>query len=470
MREQRNGFSLMEMMVVLLIVAIIAAASAPMVSKNMARNAGSGDSPWVFTGTSNSIAYNMRGDANSSAIIGATALPANAANRPKLYVQSRGDEPQIGFGRSGSSDMISLTMDTVNNRVGFSNATIPARTVAFGTGQIISATNTYSTMHRLAVGNNVEIGPGSIAVGANAKATGDVSMALGGTSGASSSTRATAFSTVAVGIGAWATTSRAVSFGLETIASGDSAIALGAPSASGRRTEASGRGSIAIGQGANAEQPYSVAIGYGAQANSEHQIVLGTDQDTVYIPGNLVVRGDVALGSSGHSTYISTRERDNGQYFHFIWQSDNNKVKTNGWFSDVWVGGKNYSAYSDRRLKNVGEKFTSGLEKIKELKVYNYTFKKDETKTPHVGVIAQDLRKVFPDAVTKGEDGYLRIRFEDMFYALVNAVKELDEKITNAFDNIANLNKRLDDQEKIIKQLQEQNKKLETRLAELEKK
>ena len=40
--------------------------------------------------------------------------------------------------------------------------------------------------------------------------------------------------------------------------------------------------------------------------------------------------------------------------------------------------------------------------------------------------MAQDLQKIFPDAVAKGDDGYLRIRLEDMFYAVINAVKELD--------------------------------------------
>ena len=86
--------------------------------------------------------------------------------------------------------------------------------------------------------------------------------------------------------------------------------------------------------------------------------------------------------------------------------------------------------YSDRRLKYVGKESTSGLEKIKQLKVFNYTFKKDEKKTPHVGVIAQDLQKVFPDAVKKGVDGFLTIRFEDMFFAMINAIKELDARIT----------------------------------------
>ena len=85
---------------------------------------------------------------------------------------------------------------------------------------------------------------------------------------------------------------------------------------------------------------------------------------------------------------------------------------------------------SDRRLKYVGKESNSGLDKIRQLKVYNYTFKKDKHKTPHVGVIAQDLQKIFPEAVKKAKNGFLTIRMEDMFYAMINAIKELDTRIT----------------------------------------
>ena len=85
-----------------------------------------------------------------------------------------------------------------------------------------------------------------------------------------------------------------------------------------------------------------------------------------------------------------------------------------------------YKTYSDRRLKNVGAFNNDGLDKIRELKVYNYTFKKDKKKIPQVGVIAQDLQKIFPNAVKKNKNGYFMIRHDDMFYAMLNAIKELD--------------------------------------------
>ena len=104
---------------------------------------------------------------------------------------------------------------------------------------------------------------------------------------------------------------------------------------------------------------------------------------------------------------------------------------------------------SDRNLKYVGKENTSGLDKIRQLKVFNYTFKKDEKKTPHVGVIAQDLQKVFPDAVKKGSDGFLRIRMEDMFFAVINSIKELDSRVTV---------------------LEKENKELKARIEKLESK
>lgn len=78
-----------------------------------------------------------------------------------------------------------------------------------------------------------------------------------------------------------------------------------------------------------------------------------------------------------------------------------------------------------------------------------FTYKKDPTKEPHVGVIAQDLQKVFPNAVKKGADGFLTIRMEDMFYAVINAIKELDSRVTA---------------------LEKENKELKTRLDKLEAK
>ena len=88
----------------------------------------------------------------------------------------------------------------------------------------------------------------------------------------------------------------------------------------------------------------------------------------------------------------------------------------------------------------------------------------DEKKTPHVGVIAQDLQKIFPDAVKKGVDGFLSIRFEDMFYAMINAIKELDAKYMAQEQQIKELDAKYKAQEQKINELEKCIKQLEAKI------
>lgn len=115
---------------------------------------------------------------------------------------------------------------------------------------------------------------------------------------------------------------------------------------------------------------------------------------------------------------------------------------------------------SDRRLKNVGDKFTAGLDEIRKLNVYNYTFKDDASKLPQVGVIAQDLRLVFPKAVTKDDSGYYQIRWDEMFYAAINAIKTLNSKIENIASQISKDKNR-------VAVLKKDNEELTTKLDSL---
>ncbi len=159
---------------------------------------------------------------------------------------------------------------------------------------------------------------------------------------------------------------------------------------------------------------------------------------TVFINGNLVVRGTTFITSKhygGDSFVIKALEHSGGQM--------EPAPHGHGWgdTAEGWIPSLHSS---DRRLKYVGKESASGLNKIRQLKVFNYTFKKDTTKTPHVGVIAQDLQKVFPNAVKKGKDGFLTIRMEDMFYAVINAIKELDAKYQAQEKRINELEKRIE--------------------------
>ena len=129
-----------------------------------------------------------------------------------------------------------------------------------------------------------------------------------------------------------------------------------------------------------------------------------------------------------------------------------------------------HSQSSDARLKNISGDSTAGLKEINALEVKNYTYKKDEKKTPHVGVIAQQLQKVFPNSVFEDEDGYLKIRTEEIFYAMVNSIKELFAQIQDLTAKVVGLDKRITELEQENAMLKKQNAEFEKRLSKLEAK
>ena len=466
----------MEMMVVLLIVAILAAATAPMVTKKMARNAGSGDSPWVFTGLSNDISYNMNGG-NSTAIIGATqynAAVAGAPTHPRL-VLANGDANQPALVFADSNGNYNGQIIWNDSKVAMNNFTMGNNSVAFGMHQTIG--NSYNNV--TVVGDSAQASASNAtAIGYGSKATGSSAISIGyqnnDTSGAvntntiaiGNSALASNLSGIALGNSAKSTGSSAIAIGFEVVSNGENSVAIG------YQPRSTGINSVAIGSLAKAQHNGSVAIGLNAQTTASSQIVLGDPNTTVYIPGHLVVDKYTRLSqSAGYFTMLHRyHARENAECIGVI--SDKGIVKVGSGYSVTYSNG----LWSDRRLKNVGEKYTAGLDELKKLEFFHYTFKKDEAKTPRVGVMAQDLQKVFPDAVTEGEDGYLQIRWEDMFYAVINAVKELDTKISEIVENITSLSKKIDEQQQLIEtqqtlieELQKQNVDLEKRLMKLEK-
>lgn len=208
---------------------------------------------------------------------------------------------------------------------------------------------------------------------------------------------------------------------------------------------------------------------FSESSNTDKVVFLGDSETTVYIPGNLVVAKNVILNAdtpryngASYQTMVHYRNKEHLS----VMMSDggdhgrtNQAVDNNGAGDPLYEFNKNFFGYlkiSDRRLKNVGKENTDGLAKLRQLKIYNYIYKADKDKIPQVGVIAQDLQKVFPNAVKKAADGFFRIRLEDMFYAVINAIKELDTRVT-----------RLEKENQMLKQ---QNKELELRLQALEKK
>ena len=97
---------------------------------------------------------------------------------------------------------------------------------------------------------------------------------------------------------------------------------------------------------------------------------------------------------------------------------------------DVTVNGNFYTP-SDYRLKTNIATLTRVIEKINQIRGVKFTYK-DEHKYASglkIGVIAQELQKVFPEMVTTGKDGYLKVDYTQLTGMLIQAVKEQQEEL-----------------------------------------
>jgi len=56
-----------------------------------------------------------------------------------------------------------------------------------------------------------------------------------------------------------------------------------------------------------------------------------------------------------------------------------------------------------------------------------------------MGVIAQEVEKVFPELVTTDEQGRKKVEYEGLIAPLIEAVKELDERVRSLETEIAAL-------------------------------
>jgi len=89
---------------------------------------------------------------------------------------------------------------------------------------------------------------------------------------------------------------------------------------------------------------------------------------------------------------------------------------------------------SDQRLKENVTPIENALEKVKTLTGVEFDWK-EETAHVHgyhghdVGIIAQDVQAVLPEAVRTNESGYLSVRYEKMIALLIEANKELAARV-----------------------------------------
>lgn len=483
-KTKRKGFSLVEMMVVMLLIAVVLAASAPMITRKVSRERSDKIFDMLGTDPNNAVEYvkgrnqrifmNGRKDGYVGIVETGVNIPTNS----------------VLFGQNILSPFNYATKETsANNLVG----------IGFGTTNYLNSVaigyKAGAFTDAVSIGNGANGNEYGVAIGSNSQTRHKNSVAIG------YSARTTGENAVAIGASQWSTEA------------GERSVAIG------YGARARYENSIAIGANASVMGENSIAIGNNATAHYKNTVVLGDSNTTVFIPGNLVVNHAALIGRAAgrnDNLYFRPYAQEDGRHFAVLnagdWKGEDSNVSlvqddtnddklvvrvgpystvTEWWRRDYKDNNRTHINFedptrgndpkshrqSDIRLKNVGEPFTAGLNELEKLNFYHFTFKKDKDQVPQVGVMAQDLQKVFPQAVSKDDGGWLTIRWDEMFYAAINAIKELNTKVCAIAKDVTNLKtvtdehtKTLESQAQTIEQQQVEIKELTARVEKLEQK
>jgi uncharacterized protein (DUF4213/DUF364 family) len=119
----------------------------------------------------------------------------------------------------------------------------------------------------------------------------------------------------------------------------------------------------------------------------------------------------------------------------------------NSWTTGVYLvqNGTAWSSSSDARLKNIIEPISNALSKVEQINPCIYSLKDDETNKRRVGVIAQDVYKVLPEAVdsTPESEQMMGVQYSDLIPLALAAIKELSAENTALKARLDSLEQRL---------------------------
>ena len=135
-----------------------------------------------------------------------------------------------------------------------------------------------------------------------------------------------------------------------------------------------------------------------------------------------------------------------GDYdFKLVSKSDDGSVYVDGNFycSDNFEVNTNSECYatafyetSDENLKDFTDDITVDFNKLKEIRKSYFTWK-DGDQNLHIGTSAQDIQKVYPELVSKDNEGNLTVDYAKLSIIALSAIDKLDERLSR-IENILN--------------------------------
>lgn len=156
-----------------------------------------------------------------------------------------------------------------------------------------------------------------------------------------------------------------------------------------------------------------------------------------------------SLSFTGHYSRginLSVKRDGNGDYGSISLLSENGQEKTYNAdgvsgtgplniYMDVTVNGAVTETSDSRLKKGIRSLENNTLHKIQQLKGVSYNWRVDEfpeknfSSDRQIGLIAQELEAQFPELVKTNSDGYKSVNYNGFTAVLLEAVKELNEKV-----------------------------------------
>ena len=157
----------------------------------------------------------------------------------------------------------------------------------------------------------------------------------------------------------------------------------------------------------------------------------GDGNPRVYVPNNDELHiglsnGCLRMPSTGGNIYIAS-VTSNSQF-----QISYNSITAG---VSLGSGATSWGTFSDIRLKNVTGKYENALADILKIEPIKFTWKDDETNKPCVGVSAQSVENVVPEAMDKttykmdGDTEYLQVRYTELIPILIAGIQELKAEL-----------------------------------------
>ena len=110
------------------------------------------------------------------------------------------------------------------------------------------------------------------------------------------------------------------------------------------------------------------------------------------------------------------------------WYMISNSSETVGVYMTPSASG--WNNLSDERAKENWVELTNALENVNTLRAGTHTWIKDKTLPRDVGLIAQDVLKVLPEAVDTSDPDNFGVRYTHLVPMLVKAIQELSAEVT----------------------------------------